>query len=88
MSEELSGAARAVEALLGTEQPETEEKICIVRDVETGELAWRFSTQSDPLGLMLRALFHSLMMDSGFRQRIETLEREVAKLGAGVLSKQ
>jgi len=81
MTEEITRAAKAVELMLGTDQEQlAEEKICIVRDTVTGEIAWRFKTAGDPHTLMLWTLFYSMMTDSGYRKRIETLERQVAQL--------
>jgi len=58
-----------------------EDKVCITRDHATGQLAWRFATpQADPLGMMMRALVHQVLCDSGALVRIGELEKRVAEL--------
>jgi hypothetical protein len=60
-----------------------EDKVCIERNHETGQLSWRFATpQSDPLGMMVRVLVHQVLIDSGALTRIEQLEKRVAELEA------
>ena len=59
----------------------SEDKICIVREHGNGEISWRFaSTQMGPMELMQWTLFYSMMVQSGYRGRIEALEKEVAEL--------
>lgn len=59
------------------------DKICIERDRGSGEIAWRFACQQmSPGDLMLWALFYKMMVESGYRARIEALEREVENLKA------
>jgi hypothetical protein len=60
-----------------------EDKICIQRDHATGGLSWRFVTpQADPLSLMWQTLFHQMMRQGGYLERIEQLEKRVAELEA------
>jgi len=60
-----------------------EDKVCITRDHETGQLAWRFACpQADPLGMMMRALVHQVLHESGALERIEQLEKRMAELEA------
>ena len=59
------------------------DRVCIQRDHETGVLSWRFATpHSDPLGMMMRALVHQILVDSGALVRIEQLEKRIAELEA------
>ena len=79
---EISNAARAVEIMLNAGETElAEEKICIVRDAKTGEIAWKFNTAGDPYALMVWAMFHALMQNSGYAKRIADLEAKLAELG-------
>ena len=62
---------------LGEADHPGEDRICIVRNHATGDLSWRFACpQADPVGMLFRALFHQMMAESGWRERIEKLERE------------
>lgn len=59
----------------------TVDKVCIERDRESGEIAWRFACQQmSPGDLMLWAMFYKMMVESGYRKRIEGLEKQVAEL--------
>ena len=59
----------------------TEDRICIVRDHATGEIAWRFGTkQMSPIELMQWAMFYDMITNSGYRARIEALEAKVEAL--------
>ncbi len=58
-----------------------EDRICITRDHETGEIAWRFGTRGmSPFELIQWTLFNAMMNDSGYRARIEALEAKIAQL--------
>jgi len=64
---------------LGEADHPGEDRICIVRNHATGDLSWRFACpQADPIGMLFRALFHQLMAESGWRERIEKLEGMMA----------
>jgi len=64
---------------LGEADHPGEDRICIVRNHVTGDLSWRFACpQADPVGMLFRALFHQLMAESGWRERIEKLESSIA----------
>jgi hypothetical protein len=55
-----------------------EDRVCIVRNHETGDISWRFaSPQADPLGMLMRVFWHQMMVESGFRARIEALEKKL-----------
>jgi hypothetical protein len=64
-----------------------EDRICIVRNHATGDLSWRFACpRADPIGMLFRALFHQLMAESGWRERIEKLEAECSTKDGDPLS--
>ena len=58
-----------------------EDRICITRNHETKEISWRFGTQEmSPFELMQWTMFHAMMGYSGYRARIEALEKKVTEL--------
>jgi len=60
-----------------------EDRVCIVRSHETGDLSWRFATpQANPLAMLIEVAWHQMFLASGWRARIEELERRVAELEA------
>ena len=60
-----------------------EDKICIVRDHETGDISWRFANKKmGAIELMAWTSFYAMMTQSGYRARIEELEKRIAELEA------
>lgn len=58
-----------------------EDRVCIVRDHGSKEISWRFgSSQMSPYEMIQWAVFYAMFTDSGYRARIEELEKKVADL--------
>ena len=59
----------------------TEDRVCITRDHDSKEIAWRFGTsQMSPYEMIQWAVFYSMFTESGYRKRIEELEKKVEQL--------